>query len=155
MYSFTLNPHDHAVSLKQRHPVKAVHDSQGHYSPLTWILQKHLPLLHVLNQESRWQLWISSRPMLDKHTLNKAGISTHKVQYLLQQDENALLFLLQKALKSRNFSYIAVCTNALEPKALASLKQLANQCGTHLFIVSENYAAKHHIMFNPTAPIYH
>lgn len=109
-------------------------------SPLQHVLQQHLLLLRLLNQQNKWQLWISSRPMLKRSWINQAGLHEQKVIQLANIHDTNMISIIAKALLSKTSSYVVACINQpLTDSDKHNLQVAVKKSGTHLFLIDDNY----------------
>lgn len=109
-------------------------------SPLQQVLQEQALLLRLLNQQNRWQFWISARPMLKRSWISQSGLSEQKVVHLPNANPTNMVALIEKALLSKTASYIAVCIDTpLSNSEKYRLQQAVKISGTHLFLIDDNY----------------
>lgn len=109
-------------------------------SPLQQILQEHLQLLRLLNQQNKWQLWISARPMLKRSWIQQAGLNLQKVIHLSNGNKVNMINLIEKALLSQTSSYIVACIDhPLTASEKYQLQQAVKVSGTHLFLIGDDY----------------
>lgn len=111
----------------------------GFDSPLQQVLQQQMLLLRLLDQQNRWQLWLSSRPMLKREWIQHSGLSESKVIQLPYIAEDKIIDVIEKALLSGTSSYIVACVNHLTEADKLRLQMATKAGGSHLFLVNENY----------------
>lgn len=109
-------------------------------SPLQRVLQHQFPLLHLLNQQYKWQIWISSKPMLNRTWLQETGLHSQKIIALDNVNQHNIINIIEKALLAKTASYIVACLDETLDKANKfRLQQAVKLSGTHLFLTDHNY----------------
>ncbi|QIQ22080.1 SulA-like leucine-rich domain-containing protein [Zophobihabitans entericus] len=115
-------------------------------SPLQQVLQQQLPLLRLLDQQHKWQLWLSSRPMLARSWIQYAGLAESKVVQLPYIPAQKMVDVIEKALLACTSSYIVACANDLTDSEKQRLQIAVKASGTHLFLVNDDYMNYHDFM---------
>ncbi|XKM14551.1 SulA-like leucine-rich domain-containing protein [Orbaceae bacterium ac157xtp] len=109
-------------------------------SPLQQVLQQHGTLLRLLDQQNKWQLWLSTKPMLKRSWIKSCGLNENKVLNLSTAKSANFIELIIKALLSKTCSYVVACIDSsLNDYDKHSLQQAVKTSGTHLFIVDEHF----------------
>ncbi|WP_392551347.1 SulA-like leucine-rich domain-containing protein [Orbus wheelerorum] len=109
-------------------------------SPLQQVLQQQQLLLNLLNQQNKWQFWISSRPMLKRSWLNQAGLNHQKIIHLSNVQQINMIDMIEKALLAKTSSYVVACINdLLNDSDKYRLQQAVKTSGTHLFLIDDNF----------------
>ncbi|WP_392565212.1 SulA-like leucine-rich domain-containing protein [Utexia brackfieldae] len=111
----------------------------GFETPLQQILQEQAPLLRLLDQQQRWQLWLSSRPMLKRSWIKQAGLNESKVIHCANIAENEMIQVIEKALLSRKNSYIVACVAQIDDHHKRQLQLAVKASGTHLFLIDDEF----------------
>jgi len=105
-------------------------------SPLQQVLQQQL----LLNQQNKWQFWISSIPMLKRSWLSQAGLNDQKVIHLSNTNQTNMVNMLEKVLLAKTSSYVVACIDVpLNDNDKYRLQQAVKISGTHLFLIDDNY----------------
>lgn len=116
-------------------------------SPLQQVLQQQLTLLRLLNQQNKWQLWISSRPMLKSTWLTQAGLDSQKIIHLFNANPMNMINIIEKALLAKTASYVVACIdNTLTNSDKYRLQQAVKKSGTHLFLIDDNFLSYNDFM---------
>lgn len=111
----------------------------GFDSPLQQVLQEQAPLLRLLDQQKRWQLWLSSRPMLKRSWIQQAGLNDAKVIQCANIPENQMIDVVEKALLSKKNSYIVACIGQIDDQHKRQLQFAVKSSGTHLFLIDDEF----------------
>lgn len=129
-------------NIKQSNTLESTKINNTSVTPLQQVLQQHLPLLKLLDKQPRWQLWLSSRLMLDRNAIVSSGLCNKKIIYLPYLENSKFFLTIKNAILSKNYSYIVACSHAFSSENLEYLQHLANEHGTVLFIVGEQLMEK-------------
>lgn len=109
-------------------------------SPLQQLLQYQLPLLRLLNQQYKWQIWISAKPILNLIWLKKTGLHSEKIIELANVHQHNIIDVIEKALLAKTASYVVACIDEpLDEANKFRLQQAVKLSGTHLFLTDHNY----------------
>lgn len=109
-------------------------------SPLQQVLQQQSQLLNLLNQQNKWQLWLSCRPMLKRSWLKNAGLNENKIMNVANVNNDNMIQFIEKALLNRTFSYIVACIEQpLSQHEKQRLQIAVKNSGTHLFLIDDNH----------------
>ncbi|OCG19053.1 hypothetical protein A9G28_00015 [Gilliamella sp. Fer1-1] len=106
-------------------------------SPFQQVLQQQRPLLKSLNKAKKWQLWLSTRPMLKRSWINIAGLDKNKVVHLANLNNANLISTIEKALQNKTCSYVVACINKLNEQDKARLQQAVSSSDTCLLLVHD------------------
>ncbi|OCG33060.1 MULTISPECIES: cell division inhibitor SulA [unclassified Gilliamella] len=106
-------------------------------SPFQQVLQQQRPLLKSLNKAKKWQLWLSTRPMLKRSWINIAGLDKNKVVHLANLNNANLISTIEKALQNKTCSYVVACINNLNEQDKARLQQAVSSSDTCLLLVHD------------------
>jgi cell division inhibitor SulA len=106
-------------------------------SPFQQVLQQQRPLLKSLNKAKKWQLWLSTRPMLKRSWVNIAGLDKNKVVHLANLNNANLISTIEKALQNKTCSYVVACINNLNEQDKARLQQAVSSSDTCLLLVHD------------------
>lgn len=109
----------------------------GFESPFQQVLQQQRRLLQTYNKKNKWQFWLSERPMLKRAWLDMVGLDRQKVVHLANLKDDNMITTIEKALLSKNCSYVVACINHLNQDEKESLQKAVLASGTHLFLVDE------------------
>lgn len=93
-----------------------------------------LPILAHCNDHQRWLMWLSPSQAMNKRWLINAGLQNSPVLHV-SIDAETQLELCEKALASAKSHLIIEWTGALEKVNRAQLRAMAEQNGTHLFLI--------------------
>ncbi|RKS87501.1 cell division inhibitor SulA [Orbus hercynius] len=122
-------------------------DSIGFDTPLQQVLQQQTLLLRLLNQQHKWQLWLSTRPMLQRRWIKQAGLQEKKVVHLSNVNRLNMISIVEKALLSKTSSYIVACIDdPLSENDTYRLQQAVKSSGTHLFLIDSHYSTYNKFM---------
>lgn len=110
----------------------------GFASPFQQLLQQQRVLLSSFNSKNKWQLWISERPMLKRSWVDIAGLDRQKVMHITHIKQNMLIDTIEKALLSKNYSYIVACVSQLHETDKQRLQQAIQVSHTYLFLVNDD-----------------
>ncbi|KFA58993.1 hypothetical protein A9G34_01290 [Gilliamella sp. Choc4-2] len=106
-------------------------------SPFQQVLQQQRILLRTFNKEKKWQLWLSEKPMLKRSWINTAGLDKQKVIHIANLKNENLVSTIEKALQSKNCSYIVACIKHLNEQDKLRLQKAVLASDTTLFLVNE------------------
>ncbi|MDF7667672.1 SulA-like leucine-rich domain-containing protein [Orbaceae bacterium ESL0727] len=109
----------------------------GFESPFQQVLQQQRRLLQTCNKKNKWQFWLSERPMLKRAWLDIAGLDRQKVVHLANLKDENMVTTIEKALLSKNCSYVVACIHHLNKQEKECLQQAVLTSGTPLFLVDE------------------
>jgi cell division inhibitor SulA len=116
-------------------------------SPFQQVLQQQRPLLKSLNKAKKWQLWLSTRPMLKRSWINIAGLDKNKVVHLANLNNANLISTIEKALQNKTCSYVVACINKLNEQDKARLQQAVSSSDTCLLLVHDEQS-EHPIQYH-------
>lgn len=116
-------------------------------SPLQQVLQEHAALLRLLNQQHKWQIWISARPMLKRFWIKQSGLNERKIVHFSNIEQVNIVTTVEKALLSGTASYIVACIDhMLTINEKNRLQNAVKMSGTHLFLIDDNYLSYNDFM---------
>lgn len=107
-------------------------------TPFQQLLQQQRPLLRKFNKAKKWQLWLSDRPMLKRSWIHFAGLDKQKVIHLANLKHENLISTIEKALQSKNCSYVVACINFLNEQDRLRLQRALLSSDTCLFLVHDD-----------------
>lgn len=93
-----------------------------------------LPVLAHCNSHQRWLLWLSADKTLNKQWLINAGLKDCPVIHMGTRPENQWDLCI-KAIQSAKSHIILEWTGYLDRSKRQTLRTLAEQHGTHLFLI--------------------
>ena len=93
-----------------------------------------LPVLALCSDQQRWLMWLSPSQNLNKEWLAKAGMSDSPVLHLNTQPSTQVDLCI-KALSSGKSHLIIEWSGELAPDTRQLLRRVAEENGSHLFIV--------------------
>ena len=93
-----------------------------------------LPVLAHCNARQRWLMWLSPNQSLNKQWLINAGLQDCPVLHMAISEANQTGLCL-KALTSAKSHLIVEWTGPLNRADRATLRELAEENGTHLFLI--------------------
>ncbi|WP_347254584.1 cell division inhibitor SulA [Leminorella grimontii] len=94
-----------------------------------------LPFLQQLGQQPRWQLWLSSERRLNRHWISRLGLSEKKSISLRTSSTQESVLMLEKALRSGNFSSVIAWLPELTQQDKESLNQAAAEGDCYCFVL--------------------
>jgi len=93
-----------------------------------------LPALALCNDHQRWLMWLSPNQAMNKQWLVKAGLGDSPVLHMSTHASNQF-DLCVKALRSGKSHLIVEWNGALSTSIRLALRQMAENNGSHLFLV--------------------
>lgn len=105
-------------------------------NPLT--LHLLLPFLQQLGTQPRWQLWLSPDSRMNRYLVNNLGLPTQKTMGLNKIPAEKSLEMMEKALRSGNFSTVITWLPAITPEIKERLYRAAIQGDSYCFILQPN-----------------
>ena len=93
-----------------------------------------LPILVHGNDHQRWLMWLSPSQAMNKRWLVNAGLQSSPVLHV-SIDTDTQQELCAKALISAKSHLIIEWTGSLDKETRAQLRAIAEQNGTHLFLI--------------------
>lgn len=115
-------------------------------TPLQQVLQEQQHFLRLLNQQTRWQIWLSSRPMLKRSWLQQVGLDEHKVVHIANMNCHNMVDFIERALMSKNASYLVACVADITESERHRLQIAVKSSGTHLFLIRDDHLTYHDFM---------
>lgn len=93
-----------------------------------------LPVLAHCNDHQRWLMWLSPSQAMNKRWLINAGLQSSPVLHM-NIDIDSQRELCAKALTSAKSHLIVEWTGKIEKETRTQLRAIAEQNGTHLFLI--------------------
>ncbi|AKJ43859.1 hypothetical protein QQ39_11060 [Pragia fontium] len=94
-----------------------------------------LPFLQQLGQQPRWQLWLSPERRLNRYWINSLGLPEKKTVALNTTSIEMSVEMIEKALKSGNFSSVIAWLPSMAPNVKEKLRQAAVDGDCYCFIL--------------------
>ncbi|MCD1126090.1 cell division inhibitor SulA [Jinshanibacter sp. LJY008] len=113
-----------------------------------------LPFLQQLSHQPRWQLWLSSERRLNRYWINSLGLPENKTIGLNAVSTENTIEMMEKALRSGNFSSVIAWLPAISPDIKQRLNQAAKEGDCYGFILQSlpvlQSSLLHNDMFSKT-----
>lgn len=113
-----------------------------------------LPFLQQLSQQPRWQLWFSPERRLNRYWINSLGLPAEKTFVLKTASDEMTIDMIEKALRSGNFSSIVAWIPSVNHDIKEKLHQAAMEGDCYCFllqpILTGYYNPSHNNMYSKT-----
>ncbi|MDR0806980.1 MAG: cell division inhibitor SulA [Enterobacteriaceae bacterium] len=134
------NVNRHLVQAQQTNLVsEIVYDPQN---PFT--LHLLLPFLQQLGQQRRWQLWLSPERRLNRYRIDSLGLPAEKTVSLNISSVDTTVKMMEKALRSGNFSSVTAWLPSIDQDTKERLAQAAINGDCYCFILQPLSAIQNH-----------
>ncbi|QBH96102.1 cell division inhibitor SulA [Limnobaculum zhutongyuii] len=125
-----------AIGNTQKHVYTSSQVSEIIYDPQNpFTLHLLLPFLQQLGHQPRWQLWLSPERRLNRYWINSLGLPENKTIGLNSVSTESTIEMMEKALRSGNFSSVIAWLPAISPEIKERLNQAAKEGDCYGFIL--------------------
>ncbi|AWH87129.1 SOS-induced cell division inhibitor SulA [Limnobaculum parvum] len=124
------------IGSVQEHVYTSRQVSEIIYDPQNpFTLHLLLPFLQQLGHQPRWQLWLSPERRLNRYWINSLGLPENKTIGLNSVSTESGIEMMEKALRSGNFSSVIAWLPAMSMTLKERLNQAAKEGDCYGFIL--------------------